>query len=467
MILKKKITIILSLILLLFIIGSIFISKSENKYVKQITLLIPTNIKTFVRDTVFIIPKYFREFNFLKSKTARLQGRIFTLEEESKAIKASLFAGQKTSEQIIISKNNKKFNLKVFQLPWGNFFASDPQQKQNHKRHGYLDEYLDDIYVVFFSGKILKFNKNDIDNNFLDTREISSNILDYLKNADQQWVGVKDILILKNEIYVSYTKAIGDLENDCYNTSVLKGTLGSDNINFEEFFTHDDCSNWDRREGPAQAGGRMIKFKNNIFLTIGDFKNLELYSTVENRLFSKIISIDIDTKKYKIISKGHRNPQGLLYIENKDLIISSEHGPKGGDEINRILIDTKEVPHYGWPIASYGTFYGFESTEIRKNIIKYKNHEENDFVEPILVYEPAIGPSQIVQANYKSDNSYLVSSLSRRSLYEFDYSKDDKQATKTDQLYIGERIRDIKLMENNQYFLILGNSGSFAILNPL
>jgi hypothetical protein len=420
---KKKIVIILSVLVLAFIVGSIFITKSENKYVKKITLLIPTNIKSFVRDTVFIIPKHFREFNFLKSKTSRLQSRIYNLEEENKAIKASLFAGQKTSEQIISSKNNKKFYLKVFQLPWGNFFASDPKQRTNHKRHGYLDKHLDDIYVVFFSGKILKFNKNDINNNFLDTEVIGSNILDYLKNADQLWVGVKDILIIKNDIYISYTKAIGDLNNACYNTSVLKGTLGSDNINFEEFFTHDDCSNWDKKEGPAQAGGRMIEFKNNIFLTIGDFKNLELYSTVENRLFCKIISIDIDTKKYKIISKGHRNPQGLLYIENKDLIISSEHGPKGGDEINRILIDAKEIPHYGWPIASYGTFYGFESTEIRKHIIKYKNHEENGFVEPILVYEPAIGPSQIVQANYKSDNSYLVSSLSRKSLYEFDYSK--------------------------------------------
>ena len=117
---KKKILIILSIILLAFIIGSIFISKSENKYVKKITLLIPTNIKSFVRDTVFIIPKHFREFNFLKSKTSILQGRITNLEEENKAIKASLFAGQKTSDQIISSKNNKKFNLKVFQLPWGN-----------------------------------------------------------------------------------------------------------------------------------------------------------------------------------------------------------------------------------------------------------------------------------------------------------------------------------------------------------
>ena len=211
----------------------------------------------------------------------------------------------------------------------------------------------------------------------------------------------------------------------------------------------------------------MVKYKDNILLTVGDFQNLELYSTVENRLFCKILSINLETKKYNIIIKGHRNPQGLLYVESENLLISSEHGPKGGDEINRILLETKEIPHYGWPIASHGTFYGFESTEIRKHIIKYKNHEENGYVEPILIFEPAIGPSEVVQANYKSKNSFLVSSLSRKSLYEFDYFKEEKRAKKTDELYIGERIRDIKLMENGEYFLILGNTGSFAILNPL
>ena len=52
-------------------------------------------------------------------------------------------------------------------------------------------------------------------------------------------------------------------------------------------------------------------------------------------------------------------------------------------------------------------------------------------------------------------------------IIDFDYFKEEKRAKKTDELYIGERIRDIKLMENGEYFLILGNTGSFAILNPL
>ena len=463
---KKKLIIIILLLTSGFIIGSVFIFKSENKYVKQITILIPTPIKSFVRNTIFVFPKHFREFKFLKSKTASLQEQIINLREENKALKASLFAGKKTIDQIINSKENKTFNLKVFQLPWGNFWASDPKQRKNHKGDGYLDNHLNDIYVIFFSGKILKFNKNNIDNNFLDTQEISSNILDFLKNSIQKWVGVKDILILENDIFVSYTKAIGDPKNGCYNTSILKGSLNSESIIFKEFFTHDDCSNYNTRQGPSQAGGRMVKYENSILLTIGDFQDLEIYSSVENRLFCKIISINLETKKHKIISTGHRNPQGLLYLEQENLLISSEHGPKGGDEINKILLNTNKIPDYGWPFVSYGAFYGYESTEIRRHIMKSKNHKDNGYVEPILVFEPAIGPSEIVQATYKSKNSFLVSSLSRKSLYEFNYSKNDIKAKKTDEIYIGERIRDIKLIEENEYFLILGDTGSLAVLNP-
>ena len=40
-----------------------------------------------------------------------------------------------------------------------------------------------------------------------------------------------------------------------------------------------------------------------------------------------------------IFSMGHRNPQGLYFDEENNFIIETEHGPKGGDEINLIKID--------------------------------------------------------------------------------------------------------------------------------
>ena len=60
---------------------------------------------------------------------------------------------------------------------------------------------------------------------------------------------------------------------------------------------------------------------------------------------------------------GHRNPQGLLFDKQNNIILSSEHGPTGGDEINIIT----ENSNYGWPIASYG--YGHD-------LIKFQNHSK-------------------------------------------------------------------------------------------
>ena len=52
--------------------------------------------------------------------------------------------------------------------------------------------------------------------------------------------------------------------------------------------------------------------------------------------FGKIVSIDKSTNQSNIFSSGHRNPQGLYYDSKLEIILSTEHGPKGGDELNII-----------------------------------------------------------------------------------------------------------------------------------
>ena len=47
----------------------------------------------------------------------------------------------------------------------------------------------------------------------------------------------------------------------------------------------------------------------------------------------------------------------MYWDELKNLILSTEHGPMGGDEINKIKITEKKIINYGWPIASYGEHY--------------------------------------------------------------------------------------------------------------
>lgn len=54
-----------------------------------------------------------------------------------------------------------------------------------------------------------------------------------------------------------------------------------------------------------------------------------------------------------IYSYGHRNPQGLSMHPETGEIWDNEHGPRGGDEINRII----KGKNYGWPVISYGINY--------------------------------------------------------------------------------------------------------------
>lgn len=50
---------------------------------------------------------------------------------------------------------------------------------------------------------------------------------------------------------------------------------------------------------------------------------------------------------------GVRNPQGLVYDTAAGRLWETEHGPRGGDELNIIL----KGANYGWPLASHGINY--------------------------------------------------------------------------------------------------------------
>ena len=107
-------------------------------------------------------------------------------------------------------------------------------------------------------------------------------------------------------------------------------------MNFEVFFVTPGCVDRKNEHGylAHQGGGGRIFINDNImYLTTGEFRNRPLAQDTE-KAYGKILSIDFDTRSMKITSLGHRNPQGLYYSKKFDFIISTEHGPKGGDEIN-------------------------------------------------------------------------------------------------------------------------------------
>lgn len=84
----------------------------------------------------------------------------------------------------------------------------------------------------------------------------------------------------------------------------------------------------------------------------------------------------------EIWSYGHRNPQGLAIRPDTGELWSTEHGPQGGDEINRI----RKGANYGWPVIGYGANY-VVGTEIHAT--RYREGME----QPAAFWVPSIGIS--------------------------------------------------------------------------
>jgi glucose/arabinose dehydrogenase len=82
-----------------------------------------------------------------------------------------------------------------------------------------------------------------------------------------------------------------------------------------------------------------------------------------------------------VYSYGHRNPQAILHDAETGRIISHEHGPRGGDEINIIEAGV----NYGWPIATFGIDY---SGAIISPYDSYPGMRD-----PVLVWTPSIAPA--------------------------------------------------------------------------
>ncbi|MGQ1889937.1 PQQ-dependent sugar dehydrogenase [Thermophagus sp. OGC60D27] len=97
--------------------------------------------------------------------------------------------------------------------------------------------------------------------------------------------------------------------------------------------------------------------------------------------------IDTPGAMTSIWSYGHRNPQGLTFHPETGILWETEHGPKGGDELNII----KKGANYGWPEITYGINYN--GTIITRDTAKA------GMEQPIIYWTPSIAPSGMAFAN--------------------------------------------------------------------
>ncbi|RYZ14127.1 MAG: PQQ-dependent sugar dehydrogenase, partial [Sphingobacteriales bacterium] len=84
----------------------------------------------------------------------------------------------------------------------------------------------------------------------------------------------------------------------------------------------------------------------------------------------------------ELYSIGHRNPQGLAVHPVTGDFWQSEHGPRGGDEINRV----QPGNDYGWPTITYGLEYSGQAQGAGIQ-------QMNGMQQPVYYWDPVISPS--------------------------------------------------------------------------
>jgi len=413
----------------------------QNKIVLFLKEIIPRNISRKVRDVLFIVPD-------LKALNKDLNLQV---EKYEQGYSGKLFQTK------TVESNKKKYTYKNFFLPFPRLdLRAGYAATKNSTRAHYLEIIDDKIFVISGLGQIIFFDKKNIFNDALDQREIPNNIkTDILEKNNYKLIGIRDVLFKKDYLYISLL-----FENkDGISINLYRAELNYNKLNFELFFeTHEYWKVFN-----VFSGGRIENFKDKKILFGIGYSYLDGVAQDKNRLLGKIISIDVNSKEHELVSMGHRNPQGLIYIDNLDLIINTEHGPKGGDEINFNYVKKNNLPNYGWDIASYGSPYSGDDHY-------KKSHKDFGFVEPFKYFTPSIGISEVIFLNQNTspskNNTLFVSSLRAGSIYEIELNDRLTKIIKENRFNFGnERIRDIEYDQKyNVIFILFEFTPSIGVL---
>jgi hypothetical protein len=340
-------------------------------------------------------------------------------------------------------------NLDKKKIVFNKNFIDNHQNSQWPYKSFYLDMYEDFIILVDYLGGIYFLDKSEL------LKKETNKIIPNKIEANFNPMKVLDIKIHKKKIYVSYVTKI----NDCQSLKISVANLNFQILEFKDFYTFELRECEEKFKSRVQ-GGRIIPYKHNdedgllfsTYLEKEKFKDKDkadlFFSQKDTSLFGKILFFNLDTKKPIIFSKGHGNIQGLYAEDN--LILSTEHGPRGGDEINKIIFNK----NYGWPIASYGEKY----TSYNSKTYYKKDHDSYGFEEPIFAYVPSIGISEIMRLpnefSENFQNNFIISTLAQRHIHRLKFDKNFTKLIFVEKIFINERVRDIIYDKDNDLILL-------------
>jgi glucose/arabinose dehydrogenase len=171
--------------------------------------------------------------------------------------------------------------------------------------------------------------------------------------------------------------------------------------------------------------------------------------------------IDVEGAIPTIWTYGHRSPQGLEFRRATGELWGTEMGPRGGDEINRLL----PGKNYGWPLYSKGVNY--DGTPVAYGEKLGIEYELEDIQQPVVDLTPSPAVSNLIfysgEAFPRWESDMLVGSLKARSLFRMELEGNEVVHRET--LIEGlARFRDIEMGPAGEIYVLLEHTSGGQIL---
>jgi glucose/arabinose dehydrogenase len=193
-------------------------------------------------------------------------------------------------------------------------------------------------------------------------------------------------------VYWAYSESVGEESV----TSVAKGKLSADEKSLENVSTIYQAK--PSFKNGLHFGARVLFGRDgSLFLSTGERADIITRPQAQDlsSALGKIIRITTDGKpaagnpfadkagaRPEIYTYGHRNVQGIAVHPVTGELWDSEFGPRGGDEINRIV----PGKNYGWPTITYGMEY-------RADKVGDGIQQKEGLEQPVYYWDPVISPS--------------------------------------------------------------------------
>ena len=213
-------------------------------------------------------------------------------------------------------------------------------------------------------------------------------------------------------------------------------------------------------------GARMAFLPDNtLLINVGDGFDLREQAQNLSNHFGSLVRVTDDGKvpqdnpfigvagaQPEIYSYGHRNQQSIAVERGSGKIYQTEHGPRGGDELN--LIEAGK--NYGWPVATFGIDYS------GARISPYTSYDGTE--QPLVDWSPSIGPSGMTiydGAQFPDwQGDIFVSSLIYSKIIHIDMVNGAPKQQSDMFSEIGDRLRDIRTgADGALYILSEGDNG--------